>query len=182
MLDVVRTILLESSTSSRFWVEAFSTAVHLINLLPSPKLHNNSPYFRLYNKQPSYGHLCPFGCICFVHLPSHERNKLFAQSARCAFLGYATNQKGYLCYDPDINHIRISRNVVFFENQYFFQHQFDSGSQQTISILLDFSNSPNVTRFKPGVVYVRWKNQETDAIGPLPLDPNLGTDPDPPVL
>ena len=29
---------------------------------------------------------------------------------------------------------------------------------------------------------MRRKNQETDAIGPLPLDPNLGTDPDPPVL
>jgi len=29
-----------------------------------------------------------FGCVCFVHLSSHERNKLSAQFVRCAFMGY----------------------------------------------------------------------------------------------
>jgi hypothetical protein len=31
LLDVVRTLLLESSVPSKFWVEALSTAVYLIN-------------------------------------------------------------------------------------------------------------------------------------------------------
>ena len=38
LLDVNRTLLLEASAPSRFWVEAISTAVHLLNRLPSPKL------------------------------------------------------------------------------------------------------------------------------------------------
>ena len=72
LLDVVRTLLLESSVPSMFWVEALKTATHLINRLPSQVLHMESPYFRLFAKQPSYDHLRIFGCVCFVHLPPHE--------------------------------------------------------------------------------------------------------------
>ncbi|RVW98452.1 Retrovirus-related Pol polyprotein from transposon TNT 1-94 [Vitis vinifera] len=36
LLDVVRTLLLYSSVPPRFWCEALTTAVHLINCLPSP--------------------------------------------------------------------------------------------------------------------------------------------------
>ncbi|RVW37445.1 Retrovirus-related Pol polyprotein from transposon TNT 1-94 [Vitis vinifera] len=39
LLDVVRTILLDSSIPSRFWCEALSTAIHLINRLLSPIRH-----------------------------------------------------------------------------------------------------------------------------------------------
>ena len=45
LLDVVRTLLLESSVPPRFWCEALSTVVHLINRLPSPTLQNVSPFF-----------------------------------------------------------------------------------------------------------------------------------------
>jgi transposase InsO family protein len=72
LLDVVRTLLLESSIPSMFWVEAMKTATHLINRLPSQVLHLESPYFRLFAKQPSYDNLRTFGCVCFVHLPHHE--------------------------------------------------------------------------------------------------------------
>ncbi|RVW70781.1 Retrovirus-related Pol polyprotein from transposon RE2 [Vitis vinifera] len=50
LLDVVRTLLLESSVPSMFWVEALKTATHLINRLPSQVLHMESPYFRLFAK------------------------------------------------------------------------------------------------------------------------------------
>ena len=95
ILDVARTLLLDSSVPSKFWVKALSTAVHLINRLPSPKLQNQSPYLRLHGSTPLYNHLHTFGCVCFVHLPSHERHKLSAQSIKCAFLGYAASQKGF---------------------------------------------------------------------------------------
>lgn len=61
-----------------------------------------------------------FDYVCFVHLLSFERSKLSARSARCAFLGYVSHKKGFLCDDSQVNHIRISRNVVFFEYQHFF--------------------------------------------------------------
>lgn len=121
LLDMVRTLLLESSVPSTFWVEALSTAVYLINRLPSQQLHFDSPFYRLHGKHPDYHQLHTFGCVCFVHLPSHERHKLAAQSVKCAFMGYSTAHKGYLCYDAAAKRIRISRNVIFFEHDYYFQ-------------------------------------------------------------
>ena len=73
--------------------------------------------FREKSIQPNYLHF--FGYICFVHLPPTEHTKLTAQSCRCAFLGHATNQKGYICYDPISRHIRISHTFIFSENQNF---------------------------------------------------------------
>jgi len=55
LLDVVPTLLLESSTPSCFWCEALSTVVHLINRLTSPTLNHDTPYLWLCL-------LCPFSC------------------------------------------------------------------------------------------------------------------------
>lgn len=120
LLDVTRSLLLAASVPPRFWVEALSVAVFQINRLPSQVLEFDSPFFRLFHAHPDYNSLHPFGCVCFVHLPPLERNKLGAQSVMCAFLGYSTSHKGFLCYDATSHHIRISRDVVFFDEQYFF--------------------------------------------------------------
>ena len=45
LLDAVRTLLIDSSVLTRFWVEALSTGVHLINRLPSQVLNFASPYY-----------------------------------------------------------------------------------------------------------------------------------------
>lgn len=63
LLDVVRTLLLETSVPSKFWVEALATAVYLINRLPSKLLNMESPFYRLHAKHPSYVDLHTFGCL-----------------------------------------------------------------------------------------------------------------------
>ena len=63
LLDVVRTLLLESFVPPHFWCEALSTAIHLINWLPSPILQNVSPFFKLFGHSPSYSDLHTFGCV-----------------------------------------------------------------------------------------------------------------------
>lgn len=67
--DVVRVLLLESFVPPRFYVEALSTVIHLINRLPGQHLDFGSPHFCLYGTRPSYNMLHTFGYICFVHLP-----------------------------------------------------------------------------------------------------------------
>jgi hypothetical protein len=156
LLDVVRTLLIDSSVPTRFWVEALSTAVHLINRLPSQVLNFASPYSILFGVIPEYDSLHVFGCVCFVHLPFTERNKLSAQAARCAFLGYSNSHKGFVCYDANAHKIRISRNVIFFENQNFFP---SCPSTESTPIQLptfdDDRPSYIFERFKPGIVYQR---------------------------
>ena len=152
---MVRTLLLNSSVPPRFWCEALSTAVHLINRLPSPMLNHVSPLFKLFGHSPLYSDLHTFGCVCFVHLPTHERHKLTTQSIKCAFLGYAIPHKGHVCYDPHARCIRVSRNVILFENQYFFPSHVELPST-SVSLLPSFSESPTIVeRFKPGFVYER---------------------------
>ena len=153
LLDMVRTLLLEASVPPRFWVEALSTSVYMINRLPSQQLNFDSPYFRLFGMQPNYHMLHTFGCVFFVHLPSHERHKLTAQSVRCAFMGYSNTHKGFLCYDVVTNRLRVSRNVVFFEHEYYFQQK-DLPSHGVFLPSFD-DISPSIERFKPGFVYQR---------------------------
>ena len=99
LLDVVRTLLIDSFVPSKFWVEALSTAVYLINRLPTTTLNYDSPYFRLFGISPEYQSLHTFGCVCFVHLPPVDHHKLAAQSVLCAFMGYSSTHKGFICYD-----------------------------------------------------------------------------------
>jgi hypothetical protein len=155
LLDVTRTLLLDSSVPSKFWVEALSTAVYLINRLPSQVLNFDSPYYRLYHEAPSYSDLHTFSCVCFVHLPSNERHKLSAQSAKCAFLGYSISHKGFVCYDLSCSKFRVSQNVVFFENQYFFPTATPAASSLHAPILPYFEDVSSFERFKPGIMYER---------------------------
>ena len=72
----------------------------------------------------------------------------------CAFMGYSPTQKGFICYDAHANKFRISCNVVFFENQYFFQSHVMSDSPT--APLPPFDDVPlSIKRFKPGIVYQR---------------------------
>ena len=180
LFDVVCTLLLESHVPSRFLCEALSTVVHLINRLPSPSIGNESPFNRLYGHPPNYSNLRIFGCVCYVHLPPRERTKLTAQSVECAFLGYSPHQKGFLCYDPTIRRIRVSRNVIFQENVYFFASHPDLTSPP-ISVLPLFSNShAGEPSPKPLLTYSRRstanQNQQTEPQGPL-RDNSLAADP-----
>jgi hypothetical protein len=95
LLNIVCTLLLESSVPTKFWCEALSIAVHFINRLPFPSLTNVSPFTRLFGHAPSYSNLHIFGCVCYVHLLACEHTKLTVQSVVCAFLGYFVHQKRF---------------------------------------------------------------------------------------
>ncbi|XP_057425468.1 uncharacterized protein LOC130718856 [Lotus japonicus] len=69
-------------------------------------------------------------------------------------MGYSPNQKGFLCYDVIAQRMRISRNVVFFDYQYYFPC-FPSDSNSFVP-LHTFADVPRpIERFKPGQVYTR---------------------------
>jgi hypothetical protein len=113
ILDAVRTLLISASVPERFWGEAALTTVYIINRIPSPTTHKKSPFDLLYDKLPDYSSLRVFDCVCFVSLPSHERNKLKPRSRVCCFLGYGISQKGFRCYDPISRRLHISCHVEF---------------------------------------------------------------------
>ncbi|KAA0064060.1 Retrovirus-related Pol polyprotein from transposon TNT 1-94 [Cucumis melo var. makuwa] len=119
ILDSVRALLLSASCPEKFWGEAALTSVYTINRLPSSVLQNISPFEKLYGTPSNYSNLKTFGCACFVLLHPHEHTKLEPRARLCCFLGYGTEHKGFRCWDPLSNRLRISRHVTFWEHTMF---------------------------------------------------------------
>jgi hypothetical protein len=94
------------------------TAKFLINRLPTPILQNESPFFKLFGKQPDYSFLKSFGCLYYPLLRPYAAHKLSFRSKPCIFLGYATNHYGYRCFEPQSGRIYVSRHVVFYESKF----------------------------------------------------------------
>lgn len=90
-----------------------STAVFLINRLPTPSLHFSSPWEILFGQKPDYSQFKTFGCSCFPLLRPYNQHKLQFRSAECVFLGYTTHSKGHLCLDLSSNKLDTSRHVFY---------------------------------------------------------------------
>ena len=121
ILDVVRATTISASTPSQFWEEDVLTDIYTINRCPSPIVQNQTPYDMLFGSSPFYDLLKVFGCVCFILLHDHERNKLQSHSRLCCFLGYGIGKKGYRCYDPIRKRLCVSRDVIFWEHKMFYQ-------------------------------------------------------------
>ena len=70
------TLLYHAHMPLKFWMEAFPTAVHLINLLPSSSLKSCIPFELLYHKQPNYSILQPFDYACSPYLHPYHKHKV----------------------------------------------------------------------------------------------------------
>ena len=106
----------------KFWDEAFLTAVHLINILPSRVINNETPVERLLHTKPDYKSLRVFGCACWPNLRPYNNRKLLFRSKQCVFIGYSPQHKGVKCLDVSMVCVYISRDVVFDETVFPFAH------------------------------------------------------------
>ena len=69
-------------------MEAVDTTKYILNMSPSSKLINSTPYEVWLGKKPSVSHLKVFGCDAFVHVPKEKRSKLDKKVVKCIFIGY----------------------------------------------------------------------------------------------
>lgn len=107
-----------------------------------------------------------------VHLPTNERTQLTAQSSRRVFLGYASGQKGFRCYDTHVKRVRMSRNDVFLDNIFFYHIESSLSPSFSCSNLHLFSNSAEPSsfdRYKPGLVYKRREKTDSATLPPPSL-------------
>ena len=92
-------LLAGASLPLKFWGESFSSAVHIINNLPTPVLLNKSPYETLFLHKPDYNFLKVFGWVCYPLLRPYNQHKFDFCSSLCLFLGNSTRNKGYIVYN-----------------------------------------------------------------------------------
>jgi hypothetical protein len=75
-MEVRLSLLAQSHMNTCFWIDAFQTAIYLINRLPSLVLKHMSPYSQLFKKEPDYSILRVFGCACYPLLKPYSIHKL----------------------------------------------------------------------------------------------------------
>jgi len=124
ILETARALLFGAQVPGRYWSDSITTAVYLLNRMPSKALDFKTPLQALsqYVTLPSILLLPPrvFGCVAFVHIHKHLRTKLEPCAVRCIFWGYGSNKKGFRCYDPKTKRLYITMDVTFLELEYFY--------------------------------------------------------------
>jgi hypothetical protein len=115
LLNVARVIRFQSNLPLSFWGECILHAAYLINRLPTPALHQNTPYV-LMQKMPIYSYLKVLGCLAYASNLSSHKTKFDAKAFPCVFLGYPFGTKGYKLLDLSSNTCFVSRDVIFHES------------------------------------------------------------------
>jgi len=118
------------------WGNVLLTACYLINQLPSRVLQYETHVQVLQNHFPTSRiitnlTLKVFGCLCYVYIPNIFLSKLDPKAKKCVFLGYASNKKGYKCFNSITKKFFESMDVHFVEDQPFFRKSYVQGESQS---------------------------------------------------
>jgi len=100
---------------ARFWGEAVTTAVFILNCAPTKALTGKTLFEAWYGRKPSVSFLRTFGCIGHVGKTKPVLTKLEDRSTPMVFLGYAEGTKAYWLYDPRRDKVLVSCDIVFDE-------------------------------------------------------------------
>ena len=63
------------------------TAGYLINRTPTQILDDKTPYEILFRKHPQFNLIKVFGCLCFAHRQSRDKNKFGEEAGNVFLLG-----------------------------------------------------------------------------------------------
>jgi hypothetical protein len=108
-------MLEENHMPKHFWAEAVSIVVYLLNHASTEGAHV-TPHEAYFGRKPNTAHLRVFGSIAYVPIPNKKRKKLDSKSENCILIGYSQEQKGYKCFKPMTQEVRVSRDVMFDES------------------------------------------------------------------
>ena len=98
---------------ARFWGEAMTTAVFILNHALTKALTGKMPFEAWYGCKASVSFLRTFGCIGHVKKTKLILTKLEDRSTPMVLLGYEEGTKAYQLYDPREGKVVVSRDVVF---------------------------------------------------------------------
>ena len=62
----------------------------------------------------SYLPLKVFGCVAFVHIHNHNRDKLDPRAVKCVFLSYSSTKRGYKCFNRNKQKYFVTMDITCF--------------------------------------------------------------------
>lgn len=109
VVEMGRSLLKSRDPPIRFWGEAVSTAIYMINRAPTQAMHNRTPNKVWHGVKSTVSHLKVFGCTAFVLIPSQKHHKMDEKLDKCVFIGYSAEAKAYKLYNLITNKVITSR-------------------------------------------------------------------------
>ena len=94
ILDIVRALPLSAKVPAPFWDEAAFHAVHAINRIPSPVIHNQTPYERLYGSPPDFATFAPLVLLVSFFFSHMSITNLSLGQGFFVFLAMAKLKRG----------------------------------------------------------------------------------------
>ena len=112
---MARSMMKAKSMPPRFWGEAVTIAVFILNRVPTKALKGKTPFKAWYGHKASVSFLRTFNCIGHVRKTKPNLTKLEDRTTPTVFLGYVEGAKAYRLYDPRGGKVVVSHDVVFNE-------------------------------------------------------------------
>ena len=117
LVNIARTMIIESNLPQRFWVEAVNTACHVTNRCQIRAVLNKNPYELVNNRKPILSYLRVFGCRYFVlNNRKDDLGKFDPRSDEGVFVGYSSSSKAYRIFNKRTQCIEETIHVVFDED------------------------------------------------------------------
>ena len=119
LIESVISMLNESKLPGTFWWDAVAAFTHVHNRSPSSSISSGATPYELWHKsKPDVAHFRIFGCTAYVHVKKDKRKQLQSHSEKCVFIGYPTNYKAWLFWNP-LTKKEIVSNSAEFDERYF---------------------------------------------------------------
>ncbi|KAK3039644.1 hypothetical protein RJ639_027235 [Escallonia herrerae] len=116
LMDMVRSMICQSTLPEFLWVEALKTAVHILNRVPSKSVPK-TPFELWAQRKPSLEYFHVWGCLAEAKVYNLHTKKLDPKAISCHFIGYPERSKGFKFYCPShTTRIVETRHAVFFED------------------------------------------------------------------
>nr|GEV53081.1 zinc finger, CCHC-type [Tanacetum cinerariifolium] len=117
LLDMVRSMMSQTTLPKSFWDYALETAARILNMVSTTKV-DKTPYEIWQGQAPKSSYLKVWGCEAFVKRDTLTKpDKLDPRSFKCIFVGYPKETMGYSFYSPSENKVFVARNAEFFESK-----------------------------------------------------------------
>ncbi|GJW35817.1 retrotransposon protein, putative, ty1-copia subclass [Tanacetum coccineum] len=142
LLDMVRSIMSQTTLPKSFWDYALETATRILNMVPTKKVAKK-PYEVWHGQAPKLSYLKVWGCEALVKRDTLTKpDKLDPTAFRCIFVGYPKETIGYSFYNPSENKVFVARNAEFFENDLIDLKA--SGSVEDLELIQEEDTNPSV--------------------------------------
>ncbi|GJR57626.1 retrovirus-related pol polyprotein from transposon TNT 1-94 [Tanacetum coccineum] len=117
LIEVARTMLVDSKLPTTFWAEAVSTTCYVQNRVLIVKPHNKTPYELFRGFKPALSFMKPFGCHVTILNTLDNLGKFDGKSDEGFFVGYSLSSKAFRVYNTRTRKVEENLHIRFLENK-----------------------------------------------------------------